>query len=448
MPGRRPSSVLLPRHAAVQVLHCVLIRGRSLPDALAPRLAELQDTRDRALCQELCYGVLRWHSRLNALVLGLLKQRPRKRDRDLTLLLEIGLYQLLRTEVPPYAAVSATVDTTRELGKDWAGRWVNAVLRRFQRERDARLKAVDVDCATRHAMPGWLLQSLGTDWPEEWESVAQSSNARAPLTVRVNRRRVGRETWLARLGASGLSGTSMVELAQAVTLSQPLPVTELPGFAAGEVSVQDAAAQFAAIMLALQPGQRVLDACAAPGGKTAHILEQADVALTALDSDAQRLARVEENLARLGLRAKLLVGDAADPESWWDGRAFDRILLDAPCSGTGVIRRHPDIKWLRRSEDVAALASTQQRLLEGLWPLLASGGRLIYATCSVLRAENDAVIEAFLGEHADSAVGGTTIPLGRALQFGCQILPGERGMDGFYYACLEKIGESGVVPSI
>lgn len=414
------------------------MRGRTLPEALAPSLAKLHDSRDRALCQELCYGVLRWHSRLEALVLGLLEQPPRSRDRDLALLLEIGLYQLLYTEVPPHAAVSATVDTTRELGKSWAARWVNAVLRRFQRERDARLKAVDADCATRYAMPAWLLQWLRADWPEHWVSLVQASNARAPLTVRVNRRRSGREAWLAQLGAIPLAGASVMELPQAVTLSQPLPVDELPGFAGGAVSVQDAAAQFAAGLLALHPGQRVLDACAAPGGKTTHILEQAAVTLTALDIDARRLARVDENLARLGLRAQLLVGDAADPQNWWDGQAFDRILVDAPCSGTGVIRRHPDIKWLRRPDDLTALSAIQHRLLKQLWPLLVSGGRLVYATCSVLRAENDAVIEAFLREHADAVVRAPDLPLGRALQLGHQILPGERDMDGFYYACLEK----------
>lgn len=438
MPRRHSSFATSPRQAAVRTLCRVLMRGRALPDALAPSLAELQDSRDRALCQELCYGVLRWHSRLEALVLGLLEQRPRRRDCDLALLLEIGLYQLLYTGVPPHAAVSATVDTTRELGKSWAARWINAVLRRFQRERDDRLKAVDVNCATRHAMPAWLLQWLCTDWPEQWESLVQASNARAPLTVRVNRRRSSREAWLARLAAVPFAGASVVELAQAVTLSQPLPVDALPGFADGEVSVQDGAAQFAASVLALHPGQRVLDACAAPGGKTAHILEQAEVTLTALDIDAQRLARIAENLLRLGLRAKLLVGDAANPESWWDGRAFDRILVDAPCSGTGVIRRHPDIKWLRRPDDLPALTATQQNLLRHLWPLLTSGGRLVYSTCSVLRAENDAVIESFLREHPDAAVRAPDIPLGCALQFGHQILPGERDMDGFYYACLEK----------
>lgn len=438
MPHRRSILVTSPRQAAVQVLQRVLVHGRTLPDALAPFLAKLPDSRDRALCQEICYGVLRWHSRLEALVLGLLEQRPRSRDRDLALLLETGLYQLLYTEVPSHAAVSATVDTTRELGKSWAARWVNAVLRRFQREHDDRLRAADVDRATRYAMPAWLLQWLAADWPEEWESLVRASNVRAPLTVRVNRRRISREAWLAQLGAIPLAGASVAGLPQAVILDQPRPVDELPGFADGKVSVQDAAAQFAAIILALQPGQRVLDACAAPGGKTAHILEQAAVALTALDIDAQRLARVDENLVRLGLRAKLLLGDAADPESWWDGQAFDRILVDAPCSGTGVIRRHPDIKWLRRPDDLPALTATQQRLLEQLWPLLASGGRLIYATCSVLRVENDTVIESFLRGHPDAAVCAPDIPLGRALQFGHQILPGERDMDGFYYACLEK----------
>ena len=422
----------------MHALYEVLVRGRSLPDALARSVAEATDSRDRALCQELCYGVLRWHSRLEALALGLLDRRPRRRDRDLSLLLEIGLYQLLYMEMPAHAAVSSTVDTARALSKSWAASWINAVLRRFQRERADRLKAVDLDYATRHALPNWLLRWLSADWPADLEPLMRASNARAPLTVRVNRRRSSREAWMARLSAVPLAGAEVMGLPQAVTLSRARPVTELPGFAGGEISVQDAAAQFAAAVLAPQPGQRVLDACAAPGGKTAHILEQAEVALTALDIDAQRLARAAENLLRLGLRAHLLVGDAAEPESWWDGQAFDRILVDAPCSGTGVIRRHPDIKWLRRPDDLPALTTVQQRLLRGLWPLLSRGGRLVYATCSVLRAENDAVVEAFLREHEDAAVRAPDIPLGRALQFGQQILPGERDMDGFYYACLEK----------
>ncbi len=439
MPGRRhPGPATSSRQAAIQALQDVLTHGRALPNALADPLAALQDSRDRALCQELCYGVLRWHSRLEALVLNLLEQRPRNRDRDLTLLLELGLYQLLYTQIPPHAAVSATVDTARALGKSWAAGWINAVLRRFQRQRANRLQTIDLDCATYYAMPPWLLQRLNTDWPTDWQSLVQASNARAPLTVRINRRRRDRDAWLAQLKAVSLTGTHLTELPQAVILSRALPVTELPGFSDGEVSVQDAAAQFAAILLALQPKQRVLDACAAPGGKTAHILEHTEVTLTALDIDARRLARVAENLARLGLRANLLVGDATDPASWWDGRKFDRILVDAPCSGTGVIRRHPDIKWLRRPADLPALTVTQQRLLNQLWPLLNSGGRLIYATCSVLRAENDAVIESFLQGHGDALVRVPDIPLGRALQFGHQILPGERDMDGFYYACLEK----------
>ena len=422
----------------MQVLYDVLVRGRSLPNALARCATEEGDSRDRALCRELCYGVLRWHSRLEALVLGLLERHPRRRDRDLSLLLEIGLYQLLYMELPPHAAVSSTVDTARALGKSWAASWINAVLRRFQRERANRLEAVDFDCATRHAQPSWLLEWLAADWPTNFESLLQASNARAPLTVRVNRRRGSRKAWLTRLDAVALTGAEVIGLPQAVTLNQARPVAELPGFAGGEISVQDAAAQFAAALLALQPGQRVLDACAAPGGKTAHILEQAEVALTALDINAQRLAQVKENLARLGLRAKLLHADAAQPESWWDGQAFDRILVDAPCSGTGVMRRHPDIKWLRRADDLAALTSVQKRLLHRLWPLLSRGGRLIYATCSVLRAENDAVVESFLREHHDVAVHAPDISVGRALRFGHQILPGERDMDGFYYACLKK----------
>lgn len=436
-PGSRP--IPSPRHAAVLALQRVLARGRSLPDAMAPYLAKFVDPRERALCQELCYGVLRWHTRLEAIALGLLRQPPRHRDRDLLLLLELGLYQLLYTDIPLHAAVSATVETSRELGKGWASCLVNAVLRRFQRERETRIAAADKDCVTRYAMPAWLLRLLCSDWPEDWERLVQASNARPPMTLRVNCRKLTRQSWLERLGSTDAAAASPGGLAQAVQLSRPKPVAELPGFTAGEVSVQDAAAQFAATLLALHPGQRVLDACAAPGGKTAHILELAEVTLTALDIDAQRLTRVNENLIRLGLQATLLIGDASSPEHWWDGQPFDRILVDAPCSGSGAIRRHPDSKWLRRPDDIATLAGIQQRLLARLWPLLNHGGRLVYATCSVLRSENDAVIGSFLSKHADAAISVPAIPLGRALCYGHQILPGEQDMDGFYYACLDKV---------
>jgi 16S rRNA (cytosine967-C5)-methyltransferase len=311
---------------------------------------------------------------------------------------------------------------------------VNAVLRRFQRERAELEAALADDPRAQLSHPAWLIDELARDWPADWRRICEQNNAPAPMWLRVNERRTTRADYLARLHAAGLSARPSAEVATAIVLDEPQPVEALPGFAAGDVSVQDLAAQRAAQFLDLAPGQRVLDACAAPGGKTGHILESCPGLgeVWALDRDRARLDKVRANLDRLRLAAKLVAGDATRPAEWWDGRAFDRILLDAPCSAVGVIRRHPDIKVLRRPEDVARAVTLQGNLLRALWPLLAPGGRLVYATCSVLRAENDAQIAAFRSA-VDSAEGAGTELLG-----GCQTLPGDADGDGFYYASLLK----------
>jgi 16S rRNA (cytosine967-C5)-methyltransferase len=306
------------------------------------------------------------------------------------------------------------------------------VLRRFQRERAQLAQAAADVPEARFAHPRWLIEEVRADYPDEWQRILDANNQPPPLWLRVNSARTTRAAYLEKLAAAGVDATASPDVDTAVLIAQPVGVDALPGFAAGQVSVQDVSAQRAAALLALAPGQRVLDACAAPGGKTGHIVEatRGDIDVWAVDRDAERIGRVRENLDRLGLKAKLVTGDATAPDDWWDGRPFDRILIDAPCSATGVIRRHPDIKVLRRRVDVDRAVLLQARLLRALWPLLGAGGRLVYATCSILKCENDAQIGAFRAE--DPAI---EPPGGVA---SVQLKPGEAGGDGFYYAWLEK----------
>jgi len=433
-----PSGATAARAAAARIVAGVVPGGVTLSAAL-PAGLETVAPAQRSLVQELCYGTLRWHIRLRAILRRLLQRPLKRRDADIEALLLIGLYQLLYLRVPAHAAVSETAGAARTLHKAWAVRLVNGVLRRFQREGAGLGAEVDADDATRLSCPAWLLARLREDWPDEWETIAQANNARPPMTVRVNRRRIDRDGWLRQ--AAGQPGGRPLECCpDAVELERPVDVQRLPGFTEGLVSVQDAAAQLACPLLDVPPNGRVLDACAAPGGKTAHLLERAPAGmrLVALDADPERLERVGETLRRLGLEAELRSGDAGEPGSWWDGEPFDRILLDAPCTATGVIRRHPDIRHLRRAADVGRLAAQQRRLLDGLWPLLRPGGRLLYVTCSVLREENSAGVTAFLAQHDDAAAVPLEGPWGRPATPGRQILPGEEGMDGFYYALIGK----------
>lgn len=427
------------RAAAARAVARVL-QGGSLNDLLPPILAGISETNDRALAQELVYGSLRFAPRLEFMLAGLLERPVRKREPRVHALLMIGLYQLFHTRVPPHAAVAETVEAARLLKKPWAVALTNAVLRRAQRESEDLVARADAHPVGRSAHPDWLLEQLQRDWPADWEAIVAANNARPPMTLRVNRRRQDREAYLAELQGDGKDGEAHSIAPDAIELAAPVDVGTLPGFGEGRVSVQDAAAQLAADLLDPRPGDRVLDACAAPGGKTAHLLERCpEIAqLVAVDRDAERLDRIAENLARLNLAATLVHGDAARPESWWQGEPFDRILVDAPCSATGVIRRHPDIKLLRRQRDIAALAGLQARILDQLWPLLAPGGRLVYATCSVLAAENAAQVAAFVRRHPDALPLPLAVSWGRTAGFGRQILPGEAGMDGFFYAALTR----------
>lgn len=427
-----------PRPAAALAVADVL-GGRSLSDSLPARTQRLHG-RDRALAAELAYGSCRWYWRLQSVAQRLLHRPLAARDRDLQALLLCGLYQLLYMRVPAHAAVAETAGAARALGKPWATALLNGVLRRLQREQVELLAGLDDDPVTRYALPAWLIGALREAWPERWQGVCDTLNAHPPMTLRVNQLRLSRQDYAVRLQAAGLTARPVPGLAAALTLDAPLDVQRLPGFAEGLVSVQDAGAQRAAGLLDLAPGQRVLDACAAPGGKTGHLLElEPGLALTAVDLDPVRLERVRENLARLGLQAHLAVGDAAAPAGAWADGGYARILLDVPCSATGVLRRHPDIRLLRRAADVAALAQRQDRILNAVWPLLEPGGKLLYATCSLMPAENEQRIEAFMRNHADAKVLPCAGDWGMARSVGRQLLP-EAGQDGFYYALLGKAG--------
>ena len=430
------------RAEAAKAVNAVVAQGRSL-DAVLGEIDEQINPADRPLLKMLCYGTLRHHFRLRADLRKLLERPLKARDSVIESLLAIGIFQLIDTRIPDHAAVSTTVEAARLLRRPKYAGLINAVLRNFLRQDIGRQEADDDESRFNH--PAWFIDALRADWPDDWQQILEANNERAPMWLRVNQNRTTTADYLDRLAQVDDGHGMLSGFIHAIRLAKPVPVAELPGFADGDVSVQDAAAQIAAPWLLMGGGSRILDACAAPGGKTGHLLELAspDSMLTAIELDPERLASIHENLERLRLDATVLAADASKPKEWWDGQPFDRILLDAPCSASGVIRRHPDIKLLRRASDIEALAGLQTRLLDALWPLLAPSGRLLYVTCSVLAAENDAVVGDFLARHSDARED-RVLPnynirdLMVEKTCGVQVMPGSQGLDGFYFACLER----------
>jgi 16S rRNA (cytosine967-C5)-methyltransferase len=427
------------RVAATRVLDAVLHRGRSLRGELATALPALPDPRDRALVEAIVFAALRQRTRYDAALAAWVPKPLGRRDAVLRALLLAGMAQLDALGLPAHAAVASTVDAARVLGHAHQSGLVNALLRRALRE---PLPAGDPAAA----WPAWLLQQLRTDWPEDIEQILLASMQAAPLWLRVNTQRISVDACRQRLHDSRIEAVADPRCPDGLRVDAPVPVSALPGFADGELSVQDGSAQLVADALAPARGARVLDACAAPGGKAAHLLERdPSLRMLALDVDAARLRNVRATLDRLavGATAALRVADAADVGAWWDGRPFDAVLLDAPCSATGIVRRQPDILLHRREADIAALVQAQAGLLRALWPTLAAGGTLLYATCSILRCENDRQVAAFLARTPDARVESLDARFGRPLPdamggHGHQRLPGDGGMDGFFYARLRK----------
>ena len=424
------------RVLAARVLAQVIGRGRSLKAELNTALPSLDDSRDRALLEALCFAVLRRRNAYDAALAQWMQRPLGARDEDLRALLLVGFAQLDALDLPAHAALSATVEAARALGRERQAGMVNALLRRAQREGIPALPA-------RDAFPKWLAEQIEQDWPDQADAIFNESLQPAPLWLRVNRQQGSREAMLERLQAAAIAADTTDLGADAIRLPVPVAVASLPGFADGALSVQDLSAQQVADALAPRPGARVLDACAAPGGKSAHLLERdPGLRLLALDIDPRRLKRISDTFARTGVgeHAQVRAADATDPASWWDGEPFDVILLDAPCSATGIIRRQPDVLLHRRATDIPALVGLQARLLDACFGMLAPGGTLLYATCSILREENQFQVEAFLQRTPRAGF----LPLGDAYGHdswaGRQRLPGEHGADGFFYARLLKKG--------
>lgn len=416
-----------PRTIAAKVIQLTL-EGRSLADTLENHPTK----KDNALIHEMCFGVMRWHLQLEFIISELMDKPLKDKDSDVHALLLIGLYQLIFMRIPAHASINETVGACK---KAWAKKVINGVLRSYERKADEIQQKVLENTEAHFSHPAWLVRNIKNAWPDNADAILKANNEHAPMTLRVNALKTKREDYIELL--KEIKATPCALSTSHLTLETPLAAKKLPKFDKGFVSVQDEAPGLAATYLACEPGDIVLDACAAPGGKTCHLLEaQPDIKkLTAIDRDASRLKMVTENVNRLKLKAKTICADASNTD-WWDSTPFNRILLDAPCSATGVIRRHPDIKYLRQPEDIHKVAETQLALLTSLWPMLAPGGTLLYATCSILPAENDDVIDLFLANTADAKI--KILSGGMPTKHGIQFLPGVHNTDGFYYAALLK----------
>lgn len=419
------------RATAALALQHIIAQGKNLDTALNPI------TEDKAFVQTLCYGVCRYYHQLKFIESQLLDKPLKEKDSLVSLLILIGLFQLIYLRTDDYAAVHETVAACKAINKPWAKQLINAVLRKFIRQQTSIMEKLAENESGYYSHPNWFIKQIKKNYPEHWQKILTENNRKAPLTLRINQQRTTRDAYLKQLKQNAFAAAATTHAQHGITLETPLDITQLPAFHEGEFSVQDEAAQLATQLLDVKPHQNILDACAAPGGKTCHILEtEPSVTLTAIDNNAQRAQRIDENLQRLHCSANVIIADAAATNTWWKGEHFDRILCDAPCSATGVIRRHPDIKLLRRKTDIDELQQTQLTILNALWPLLKVNGILLYTTCSVLPAENDAVISAFCQQQPSASILPIKVEWGIATECGRQLLPGET--DGFYFAKLSK----------
>ncbi len=427
------------RVQAAKTLAQVLRQQASLQSSFEIAIQQVAE-QERGFFHELVYGTLRQYEWLDTLAQSLLKRPFKTKDADLHALVLLGLYQLYCLKTPDHAAVSETVAATKHLNKLWARGAINGILRNAQRQAEALQAQAKANPEASARCPRWLLDQLQHDWPDHWPALTQAAMQQPPLCLRVNEQHQSQSAYHATLAEHGIASQKGALSGAALYPQTAVHVPSLPGFTAGHVSVQDEAAQLAAFLLDAQAGERILDACAAPGGKTAHILEHSPEleALHALELDPERAERLKENLERLSLTPTMLIGDASQPSAWWDGQVYDRILLDAPCSATGVIRRHPDIKRLRQASDIPALVDLQSQILDALWRCLKPGGTLLYATCSILNVENSAQIDRFLSRHEDAQIAKFEVNWGVECQHGMQLLPTESAHDGFYYAKLIK----------
>lgn len=425
--------------AAAATAVAAVLTGKSLEQCLGPLQSGFKKSSDRAFVQTLTLGTLRHLGPLRWLLTQLLERPLKSRDSKLEALLLVGLHQLRDMDIPAHAAVSACVDATRHIGHARGKGLTNAILRRYLREQDDMESRLPDTAEIKYSHPQWLIDQIKTDWPEQWQDIFCANQQQPPLTLRINRCKISRQDYCGLLDQAGLSNSCHAQAADAVIVRQAGSVKQLPGFDEGYFSVQDASAQLGVDLVDIKSDSRILDACAAPGGKTTHLLERFDgLDLLALDASEQRLSRLRENLTRLQLSCNIKAADATDPQAWWDNQPFDHILLDAPCTGTGVIRRHPDIKWLRRRSDLEKLQNSQTRLLNALWPTLKPGGTLLYVTCSILKVEGSDVTTQFICDQADASEIKLPVTWGQACETGRIILPGESDMDGFYFCLLKK----------
>lgn len=425
------------RLVAIRIIESILLNKGSLSTQLARKQADVKAEHVPQL-KEICFGVSRYYPQLNSFALHMLDKPFQEKDFDVYAAILVALYQIEHMDTPEHAAVNEAVESAKLIGKPWAGKLVNAILRRYLREA-VDIKAVLKDMpSVAYSHPKWILKRFKKHWGNSFEQIVEANNARPPMCLRVNLSRVSRETQMQKLSQQGIESEEGVFSESAIYLKQAASVQSLPGFFDGDMSVQDEAAQLSAFLLAPKEGEKVLDACAAPGGKTGHLLESADIHLTAIELEPWRLSKIEENLERLGFNAELICADSGDLDTWWDNVAFDKILLDVPCSATGVIRRNPDIKVNRKPADIDELISIQKALINNIWLTLKPGGKLLYATCSVMPEENEHQMAEFLSLTPDAKEIQLDVEWGQKVSHGIQLLPKQNSHDGFYYCLIEK----------